>query len=166
MRFNGFNFYCNPLSIEVTSENNSADYSLIYKGQQKEYTGKRCRTVKGEGVISGKDCLEQYAKLYALQAQGGKGILSLPTTRPFEAMFLKLTVLADPTPDTISYSFQFAETNSGVDNKKNVIHKVRDGETLFDIAHIYGVQVDALLELNPQIRRFDELTEYEEIKIC
>ena len=166
MRFKGFTLSCNPLSLEITSENSIADYSLIYKGQQKEYTGKKCRTVKGEGVISGKDCLEQYAKLYALQVQGGKGILSLPTTEPFEAVFTKLTALADTTPDTIKYIFQFTETNSTVHNKKSITHKVKKGETLFDIAHSYKADVDTLVGLNPQVRRPDELSENEEIKIC
>ncbi len=166
MRFKGFTFWCNPLSVEITSEENVADYSLLYSGEYKDYTGRKCRTVKGKGVLSGKDCTEQYAKLYLLQSQGGKGILSLPFCAPFEALFATLSVLADPTPDTISYSFQFTEVSSENPEATEIIHKVNPDETLFDIAFEYGVTVDSLVKLNPQVRRPDELGMYKEIKVC
>ena len=166
MRFKGFTLWCNPLSLEITSENTTADYNLIYAGQQYESTGKKCRVVKGKGVLSGKDCIEQYAKLYSLQTEGCKGVLSLPVTKPFEALFTKLTVLADTTPDTINYSFQFTEVSSEKPGMAETVHKVTKGETLFDIAFCYGVTVDALVKLNPQVCRPDELDMIKEIKVC
>lgn len=166
MRFKGFTFWCNPASLEITSEENVADYNLLYSGQYKEPAGRKCRTVKGKGEFCGKDCIEQYAKLYALQAQGGKGVLSLPLSAPFTAMFTKLSVAADHTPDTVRYSFQFDEVSSDNRSAGEIIHTVKKGETLFDIAFEYGTDVHRLVRLNPQVRRPDELDDIKEIKIC
>lgn len=166
MRFKNFTFWCNPQSIEITSEKTTAGYTVLAGGQHYEYMGEKCRVIKGKGVLKGKDCLEQYAKLYALYVSGGKGVLSLPVAKPFEALFTKFTVLADSTPDKISYSFQFAEVSSKNIALSENVHKVKAGETLFDIAYKYGVTVDSLVRLNPHIRRPDELNVYEEIKVC
>ncbi|MBR3987851.1 MAG: LysM peptidoglycan-binding domain-containing protein [Clostridia bacterium] len=81
-------------------------------------------------------------------------------------MFTKLSVLADPTPDTISYSFQFDEASCENNKVTEIIHKVNPGETLFDIAYNYGVTVDFLVKLNPYVRRPDELENIKEIKVC
>lgn len=166
MRYKGFTLWCNPLSIEVTSENNTADYFLPFSGEIREFSGRKCRVIKGQGELSGRDCLEQYAKLYSLQAKGGEGILSLPTMKPLVAFFTKLTALADSSPDKISYTFQFVEACSKENQDARKVHRVTAGETLFDIAFKYGVTVDSLVLSNPQIKRPDELNEAEEIKIC
>lgn len=166
MRFKGFTLWCNPHSIEVTSENYTADFLLPYSGEKREDMGRKCRVIRGKGELRGKDCLEQYAKLYSLQTKGGDGILSIPGTKPLIALFTKLTASADSTPDKISYTFQFEEVNSEKTSESERIHRVKAGETLFDIAYKYGVQVDSLVLLNPWIKRPDELNENEEIKIC
>lgn len=166
MRFKGFTLWCNPLSIEVTSEKNTADYILPYSGERFEDLGGKCRVIKGKGELKGKDCLEQYAKLYSLQAKGGEGVLSLPTMEPVLALFTKLTAEASVTPDKISYTFQFTEIISEEPPKAEKIHKVIKGETLFDIAYKYGVEADVLVELNPCVKRPDELNENQVIKIC
>ncbi len=166
MRFKGFTLWCNPLSIEVTSEKYTADYMLPYSGERFEDLGGKCRIIKGKGELKGKDCLEQYAKLYSLQAKGGEGVLSLPTMEPVLALFTKLSAEASVTPDKISYSFQFTEVYSDKSPGTVKIHKVKAGETLFDIAFRYGVEVDTLVKLNPRVKRPDELNINEEIKIC
>ena len=166
MRFKGFTLWCNPYSIEIISESNTADYILPYSGEKREDIGRKGRVIKGKGELRGKDCLKQYAELYSLQAKGGEGILSLPTAEPMYALFTKLTALADSSPDKISYTFQFLETSGEKSNDSKRIHKVKSGETLFDIAYKYGVSVDSLVLINPQIKRPDELNENEEIKIC
>ncbi len=166
MRYKGFTFWCNPLSIEVLSQQNTVDYTLPYSGEKLESLGKKCRIIKGKGEIKGKDCLEQYAKLYALQSQGGKGILSLPEIKPMEAFFTSLSVLADVTPDKICYSFTFVEADSKAAKAFVKTHKVSKGETLFDIAYAYGVKVENLVDLNPFVRRTDELEAGWEIRIC
>ena len=166
MRYKGFTLGCNPYSLEVTSETNTSDYILPHSGERYEDLGRRCRVIKGKGELRGKDCLEQYAKLYSLQAKGGEGVLSLPTMEPVVALFTKLTVVANETPDKISYSFQFNEVCSEKTPVSEKVHIIKADETLFDIAYKYSVDVDSLVKLNPHIKRPDELNTYEEIKVC
>lgn len=166
MRYKGFTLWYNPYSIEVESQQNTASYTLPLSGECVADMGRKCRVITGKGELAGDDCLEQYAELYALQAKGGAGVLSLPTMKPVNAIFTKLSALADATPDKISYSFEFVELSSEDEKSVGVVHTVEDGETLFDIAYSYKVAVESLVSLNPQIRRPDELTIGEEIKIC
>lgn len=167
MRYKGFTFWCNPLSIEVQSKRNTAKYILPYKGEQCEDLGSACRVITGKGELKGEDCLEQYASLRALQLKEDYGVLTLPNAQPMNAYFTKLVVLANEAPDRVFYSFEFTESKALEDTKSlNLTHKVKADETLYDIAFDYGLSVDKLVLFNPQIRRPDELSEGEEVKLC
>lgn len=166
MRYKGFTLWCNPLSIEVQSGRKCVSYTLPYSGEKHSDLGEKCRVIKGRGQLRGEDCLEQYAQLRALQAQGGAGVLSLPTMEPVKAIFAGLSAVADATPDTISYSFEFVEVSSEQEFSGEKTHTVKEGETLFDIAYEYSVSVDSLVALNTSVKRPDELNAGEEIKIC
>lgn len=167
MRFKGFTLWCNPLSVEIQSEKNNIAYTLPYSGEIFEDIGLKCRVIKGKGVLKGENCIEQYASLRALQSEKGEGVLSLPGCLPMKAYFTELNALADITPDTISYSFVFTEASSKqTDLPLYKEHTVKDGETLYDIAAKYSVDVGVLVELNPSICRPDELKGGERIKLC
>lgn len=165
MRFKGRTFRCNPLSLEILCGRNTASYKVPFSGEIHRDMGLGCRVIKGEGELEGKDCIEQYAQLSALQREGDEGILSLPIMEPVKAVFTGLKALAQVTPDKITYSFEFTEVKSP-EKKTGKVHLVKSGETLFDIAFDFSVSVDRLVELNPQVKRPDELKEGEEIRLC
>ena len=157
MRYKDFTFRVNPLSIEITDSDLQSKYTLPFKGETVVSKGAGCKVAKGKGELKGKDCLEQYAELKALQLRGGEGVLSLPSVMPFKAFFTKLAASADVTPDRICYSFEFIQASSDKAADLPEFHIVKEGETLYDIAFDYGVRIESLVELNPQIKRPDEL---------
>ena len=166
MRYKGFTFICNPMSLEITRNNNVITYIKPLSGSEKAELCPECRVIKGKGEFNGKDCIEQYERLCKLQAQGGAGVLSLPVAEPMRAYFKKLVADADTTPDKICYSFEFVEAENFYMNNTPKLHAVAEGETLFDIAFNYGVSVDSLVMLNPSVRRPDVLMAGKEIVIC
>lgn len=166
MRYKGFNFRVNPLSVEITGSHSHSKYDLPYKGEVVRSKGLGCRVVKGKGELKGTDCIEQYAELRALQQKKGTGVLSVPGLMPFKAFFTKLSGEADVTPDRIIYSFEFTEESSEKLSSLPEFHIVKDGETLFDIAFDCAVNIERLVELNPWIKRPDELEKGQKVRLC
>ncbi len=166
MRYKGFTFRVNPLSVEITASDSESKYTLPFKGEVVVSKGAGCRLVKGKGVLKGEDCIEQYAELRALYMKGGEGVLSLPGLMPFKAFFTKLVAGADVTPDRISYSFEFTEESSERPDTLPELHTVKEGETLYDIAFEYGVKTEKLLMINPDIKRPDELEKGHRLRLC
>lgn len=166
MRYKGFTFPCNPVSLEITRDKKVITYVKPLAGEDKAELCPECRVIKGKGELNGRDCIAQYEKLCKLQAQGGAGVLSVPVAEPLRAYFKNLTADADATPDRICYSFEFVEEENVYVNNPPKLHLVAEGETLFDIAYDFGVSVDSLVKLNPSIRRPDDLTVGKEIAVC
>lgn len=166
MRYKGFNFRVNPLSVEITGSDSQSKYTLPFNGEILISKGMGCRVVKGKGELKGKDCIERYAELRALQMKGGEGVLSPPGLMPFKAFFTKLVAEADVTPDRICYSFEFTEASSVPVDSLPHGHTVKEGETLYDIAFDYGIKLENLVELNSQIKRPDELKKGEKVRLC
>ena len=166
MRYKGFTFRINPLSVQITSSVSESKYHLPFKGQVHISKGADCRVLKGKGELKGSDCIEHYAELKALQLKGGEGVLSPPGLMPFKAYFTKLVAEADVTPDRIGYSFEFTEVSAEEADTLPEFHRVKEGETLYDIAFEYGLKAENLVELNPFIRRPDELEKDCKVRLC
>lgn len=167
MRYKGFTFLCNPLSLQITDEGDFIKQEFPFYGEKLSNSCHKLRRIKGKGELRGKDCLEQYANLRALQKDKNAGVLSLPGMMPFSAYFVSLTVSADVTPDTVFYEFEFSEKSSFEDkNRETDYHTAAEEETLFDIAQICKTDVDTLVRLNPHIKRPDELEKGERVRIC
>ena len=165
MRFDSFEWKNNPMDISV-SYRRRMTYQNFYRGCYVREVGSDLKVIKGKGQLAGKDCIRQYEALCKVFEKGRKGLLTLPFAPPFYAYFTELVVTGDVTPDLITYTFEFVEADNSERAEKAAVHIVAEGETLFDIGYIYRVSVDELTELNPQIKRPDELTAGEEVRLC
>lgn len=167
MRYKGISLWCNPVSVEITTRRLTSDYTTYGYGESHSDIGAGCTIIKGVLELRGEHCIDMYADLRKLQKDPGSGILYVPGYQPMRAVFTKLKANADATPEKILCAFEFTEENSVSEYKsRKSIHTVAEGETLFDIAYVYGLKVDELLKLNPQIRRPDELETGEKVQIC
>lgn len=166
MRFDGFQWKYNPLTVTVThkrrtSQQNMQGGSFLRKG------GCDLRVIKGKGELAGADCSVQFKTLCDLFEKGRKGLLTLPFMKPFYAYFTDLSLTGEATPELITYTFEFVEAESaGFSGAKREYVCAKEEETLFDIAYREGVSVESLVALNPQIKRPDELQEGEEVRLC
>lgn len=167
MRFKGYAWLHNPKTLKLENGAKLREDYLFQKCCMITEESSKPTVVKGTGQLYGEDCLKQYAELLKLQAKGGSGILSLPETRPFYAFFKSISLDCDPTPDLITYSFEFVEDMSKRPlGDTQYYHKVLEGETLWDISFNYDVPIERLVELNPQLKRTDELLSGEQVRVC
>ena len=92
--------------------------------------------------------------------------MTLPGFPPINAFFSRLVLKGEPKPDVLDYEFEFIEVQdeyleiasldeSGKSGGKNIRKVIPNGETLWDLSYKYGINVDKLVSLNPQIRRPD-----------
>ena len=115
--------------------------------------------VTGEGEFFGPDAAACFERLTTVFETGEAGLLALPGTAPFPAIFRELTELHEPRLELIGYRFVFWEASSlsaaESDRKESGRPDfccARAGESLWDIAARCGAEVDLLLSLNPHIR--------------
>lgn len=167
MRYKGYKWQHNPASLTVTTKGEIKEQRLLQKQSIVNDLGSNARVIKGTGQLVGKDCITQYCQLLRLQSKGGSGVLSLPDTLPFYAFFKSIELSCDPTPEVVTYNFEFVEDLSSEPIKSQSVYcTVENGETLWDISYKYDISIEKLVELNPQISRVDELALGEQVRIC
>lgn len=161
MEYNGYKWKFNPKKIEVIQEKNIKEQVIPFWGNVFQDYGRKKRIVKGYGEFFGDDASAQYQELYNVFSLGGISYLKLPKLSPFLAAFVSLDLVGEAGPGFLKYEFEFWEyikeqSVSGA-LKVNNYHIVKQGETLWSIAHMYSDSVDELIKLNPQIKRPEEL---------
>lgn len=168
MRYKGHTWLHNPKEISVTSEKTAVELQLPYHDAVLQDHGRKNRVIQGVGDLYGNDCIQQYEALWSLYCQQGPGLLSIPDLQPMNATFAQLKIEAAPTPELLTYSFQFRENLYGLKEKRQDtfaagFHTVVYNETLWDIAHGYNISIDALVLRNRNIKRPDRLTPGERV---
>ena len=94
----------------------------------------------------------------------GRG-LSIENVKPFHAVFESLTLIGKPKPDVLTYRFLFREVMSEADNVPHT-YTPGENENLWDVSYRFGIGIEALMALNPQVKRPDILTEGEVVRLC
>lgn len=175
MSFDGYSweFNCQNLTFSHSGNVNIPRYP--YGGSVIQDFGRQNCIITGSGYFVGETCADMYNRLRDKFDQSGVGILTLPGFPPIKAFFNKLVIKGEPKPDLLGYEFEFIEVddkyqdvssvNSGTGSAKIIRKIVPDGETLWDISYKYGINIDKLVELNPQVRRPDIPIESEAVQL-
>lgn len=161
MRFKTFVWPNNPKTIEV-----------VHKGIMSEESKKSgeidrfIRIVRGEGEFFGHSAVNSYKKLSDLIHEKSSGWLYLPGVARFEAVFSKVSLVGEPGPDVLRYSFEFQEIVKTFDGELDKKYYDVDSDTsLWEIANIFEVKVEKLIELNPEIKNPSFIKGGERIRI-
>lgn len=167
MRYKGYKWQHNPASLIIATKEEIKEQMILQSKSFVRDLGAKAKVVKGTSQLVGKDCIAQYGQLLKLQSKGGSGILSLPDTLPFYAFFKSIELACDPTPEVVTYNFEFVEDLSVEPSKGDyAYHTVDEKESLWDISYKYDIAIEKLVEFNPQVSRVDELTVGEQVRIC
>lgn len=167
MRFKDYEWRYNPEKISFECDKNIKELNSPKSTAYIQNLGRKNRLIKGSGQLCGEDCHEQFAKLWELFEQGGVGVLALPFIKPVYAEFESLTVLGEPVPDMLTYSFVFREAMEYEKEIEITQYSVSKGETLWDVAYKSKVEIEKLLALNSWIKQADQsLKKGEVIKLC
>ncbi len=150
----------NPARLTIKEKRLIARHPVPFAGEVVQDMGAYATEISGEGELFGADVFGQYSRLSALVRQGGAGLLYLPGQEPFYAHFTALTMCAQPGSEGLAYTFVFVQDTAVAVSAQSgsQVHTVRGGETLFDIAARYGMQMSELLALNPQVSSPNRLT--------
>ena len=167
MRYKGTAWEHNPQTLKISSHRSLYEQGVAGGSSVVRDFGERSRVITGSGQLAGEDCISKFAELVVLQNQSDSGILSLPDVAPFYAFFKSVELSCDPTPELITYKFEFVEDLSrGRTDIEKRYHTVAEDETLWDISYRYGVKIEELVELNPELSRVDELTVESRVRVC
>ena len=168
IRFKGYSWVHNPKILKISKEQNLREHHIPFGKSALQDLGGKARIISGTGQLIGEDCIDQYNQLVALHSKEGSGILSLPDTKPYYAFFKSIELACDPTPQVVTYNFVFVEdVTRQKTSSATMYHTVKnDKETLWDISYKYGVEMNTLVSLNPQIKRIDELAVNERVRVC
>lgn len=166
MRFKGFEWRHNPAEISFECAKKVNELKSPNGGAYIQNMERNNMVVKGKGQLFGEDCLEQLDRLFRLFRQGGAGVLSIDKIEPLFAVFESLKILGRPKPDLLEYEFVFREVMEKKQKSKLELYTVGENENLWDVSYITGIGIDALVRLNPEIKRPDEIISDFEVRLC
>ena len=171
MRFKTFVWPHNPSAYSVSYDRKQAVHELPMGDDQIQDLGKRPRIMKGEGAFYGPDAYRTFQALARLFDEGTPGVLIHPVWETSLAYLTQLELLQEPRADYVRYRFTFREAGrkartqmaSGDDVPRTVIF--RAGDTMLSVAGRYGLTMDALAALNPEIGNFSRVPVGREVRV-
>lgn len=154
LTFADFAWPYNPREIRVTYKRNVRTLPIPFVGSALQDLGRTLTAVSGEGEFYGDTAAYQFGRLLQLQEGGGSYPLSIPGLPPMDAVLVSLTMLGEPGPEVVRYAFEFCEVDRKTADSSILTpttHTVNAQETLWSIARQYGLSIDQLIALNPQL---------------
>ena len=176
MRYKNYIWPHNPRVYSIDYERVVAENKVPFGRCQLQDMGMTRRVMRGEGEFVGPEAYYQFGQLATVFYDDGPGLLVHPIWQTANAYFVELRVEQEPRPDYVKYSFAFwerfdpyitairqvaaekTEGSSGITGSSAAggggeqWHTVERGDTLWELARRYGVSLERLVELNPQIK--------------
>lgn len=167
MSFKKYVFPVNPWVIKVIHRHRTAEHKIPYGLSNIQDLGDEGRIISGEGEFFGSDCAEQFGKLKALFNEGGGGMLYIPSQKPLYAIFQRLELIGKDIEGVIKYGFTFEESFGHIQTV-NFTECIGNGKkSLWDFAYEYGIAVETLMTVNPDILRPDTaIPSGKAVKLC
>ena len=189
MRYKTYTWPHNPRVYSIDYERKMAVHKTPFGLFRLQDLGRTNRIMEGEGEFVGDDAYAQFGQLANVFYSGGPGLLIHPLWQTANAYFVSLRLEQEPRPDYVRYSFTFWEDDSwytglakqvgGLEatkgggiietvqagEKGKAYHKVVKGDTLWALAKTYGVSLEELIGLNPQIKNPNLIRVGDEVRV-
>ena len=185
MQYKDYQWPHNPKTYTIEYRRELAVHKIPFGRYVLQNLGMTRRVIKGEGEFVGEGAYEEFRKLAALFYQEGAGMLIHPVWQGIRAHFAELTLLQEPKADYVGYAFTFWEDYDGYattlkkvsqetaapagkrDSKADAqqYHTVIAGDTLWGISKRYGLSLDAVLALNPQLKNPNRIMVGERVRV-
>lgn len=168
MRFDGLSLRHNPATLTVSGRNHVGEYASPCCEADSDILYREPVRISGEGEFCGTDCLDQYLALKEKQLSQTSGKLVLPHMEPLYATLKELSLTAKPVDNVISYRFTFVQAQSphGDTEGTKSPYIAQAGESLWDVSYAYGISIERLVALNPQIPYINALSQGERVSLC
>lgn len=159
MVFKSFVWPHNPKNINISIVKNSNTLYLPGLGPFVQQIGKDYKIIYGSGEFFGKNALTQFNQLSNLFSESSlPGKLLIPPIEPINAYFCELAITNQSNPEIIPYKFKFIEdTTNAIGNfnnnptQNNKFYYLKNNETLWDVANKFNINIDSILNLNPNL---------------
>lgn len=193
MRYKNFTWPNNPRTYTIEYHRVMGNHKVPYGRYHLEDMGLTRRVMKGEGEFIGEDAYDQFKALATVFYSDGPGPLLHPVWQGSNAYFVELSLSQEPRRDYVRYTFTFWESYDGYGGKTGltqekeapgtaggagndgqgkavsgsgeVWHRVKKGESLWKIARDYGVELQTVLDLNPQIKNPNLILAGQEVRV-
>ena len=182
MRYKNFTWPHNPRTYSIEYKRVMGNHKVPFGRYHLQDLGMSYRVLKGEGEFVGPEAYEQFKALASVFYDGTPGMLVHPVWQLSNAYFVELSLLQEPRRDYVSYTFTFWEKYNGYETQTRretagdkaetttgtagqVWHKVVKGETLWKISRDYGVELAAVIALNPQIKNPNLIYVGQEVRV-
>lgn len=190
MRYKDFVWPHNPRVYTISYERRMGEHKVPYGQYHLQDLGPTRRVMKGEGEFVGEDAYEQFKKLACTFYSGGPGALIHPVWQAANVYFVELSLTQEPRPDYVRYTFTFWEgfdgyrayarreeesageaaapaqsAPSGTAEQAGSWYTVVKGDCLWRIARRYGISVQRIVELNPQIKNPNRIYPGEKVRV-
>ena len=176
MRYKDFVWPHNPRIYTIDFARKLGEAEVPYGRCILQDMGFTRRILRGQGEFVGEHAYEDFKRLGTVFYRLGPGTLVHPIWQTANAYFTALSLRQEPRSDYVSYSFEFREEYGGYEvglkeidppaptpgagggsgassaGAETVWHTVAKGETLWGISGKYGVALNEVIRLNPQIR--------------
>lgn len=181
MRYKGYVWPHNPRTYTIDYGRQVALHKIPFGTYRLQDLGLNRRVMRGEGEFVGEGAYDEFKKLASVFYDPGPGPLLHPVWQAAEAYFVELRLQQEPRRDYVRYRFTFcedapgeAETVARVEGAKppetaesaaGQYHTVQAGETLWGIAGAYGVDLNRLIALNPQMKNPNLILPGERVRV-
>lgn len=173
MRFKNFVWPHNPRVYSITYERRIAVHKIPFGRHYLQSLGQTRRVLRGEGEFVGEGAYDTFKQLATVFYEETPGVLAHPVWMTTTAWFAGLELRQEPRRDYVAYSFEFwevmtdgnggelerrttgepgTETGTADTGQGALWHTVIRGDTLWGIARKYGVALNRIIALNPDIR--------------
>lgn len=173
MRYKTFTWPHNPRVYSISFARKAALHKVPFGRYHIQDLGLTRRIMRGEGEFVGEDAYQQFKALASVFYDEGPGTLIHPLWDASPAWFMALKLEQEPRADYVRYSFEFWEDFPGYQTQAEKLpaaaqtvsaagavsrsaepsyHTVVRGDTMWGISRKYGLSLNALIALNPQIK--------------
>lgn len=167
MRFCGYSWHHNPKDMSLVCDKKVISLEMPYSSDVLQIFGNKPVVVEIVGQLYGEDCLSQYKELRKVCMGCNDGVLCIPKITPFYASCSGLSVVADDTPDVLTYKARFVQSRPQKnDVMLNTYVSTQGADSLWDIAYKYRVDIARLVELNRELMFINDLSGTKEVKVC
>ncbi len=182
MRYKTYVWPHNPRTYTISYEREMAVHKVPFGRYMLQNLGLTRRVMKGEGEFTGQNAYEEFKKLASVFYGEGAGLLIHPVWQTAKAYFVELTLVQEPRPAYVRYTFTFwedyegysdqlksvsgpGETGGGGSGQAGSYYTVKSGDNLWNIARRYGLSLNGLLALNPQIKNPNRIYPGERVRV-
>lgn len=157
MRYKNFTWPNNPTEYHWELRRKLVSHKIPGGGYVLEDLGQAERILRGSGVFVGEKAYEHMKRLVEVYLREGPGMLYHPVLELQQAYFTELELTEEPRENYVAYRFSFREDYGEVSVKQaddighKYIYTAAGGETIWEVAAVYNVTADALMERNPHI---------------